>query len=213
VGQVMAKHPDAHLIVMSDHGFAAFDRAMHLNTWLLREGFLTLDDPSSTGPDELFRHVDWSRTQAYALGLNGLYLNLRGRERNGTVEPGAPAELLLRVITRRLLAYRDPASGGAVISAVDAAGGAMAPDLIVGYGPGYRSSWESALGAIPAETMADNRDAWIGDHCIAARHVPGALLSNRPVREDSPQLTGLAPAILREFGLAPPQQMKGRPVF
>src|SRR5262245_48398364 len=151
----------------------------------MREGFLTLHDAASTGPDELFAHVDWSRTQAYALGLNGLYLNLRGREREGSVEPGVQADLVLRVIARRLPDFRDPQSGRQVISDVyvtrDLFQGealTMAPDLIVGYSPPYRSSWQSSLGAVPAAVIEDNLDAWIGDHCIAAGHVPGVLIAN-----------------------------------
>lgn len=220
VGWVRSKAPDATLIVMSDHGFAAFDRAVHLNTWLMREGFLTLDDPTATGPDELFAHVDWSRTQAYALGLNGLYLNLRGRERQGTVEPGGPAERLLRVISRRLLEFRDPLSGSQVVSDVyssrevfHGAALAMAPDLIVGYNIPYRCSWQGALGVVPADTIEDNLDAWIGDHCIAARHVPGVLIANRPVRLADPQLADLTVTILNEFGVPRTAGLTGRPVF
>lgn len=220
VGWVKKNAGDATLVVMSDHGFAAFDRAVHLNTWLMREGFLTLDDPSSTGADELFAHVDWSKTQAYALGLNGLYLNLRGRERQGIVEPGAQAELILRVIARRLLDFRDGPAGRQVISNVYSPrelfhGGAlaMAPDLIVGYSPPYRSSWQSALGAVPAPTIGDNHDAWIGDHCIAAAHVPGVLIANRRVRLPDPQLADLTVTILNEFGIPRPPEMNGRLVF
>ena len=220
VGWVKKNAGDATLVVMSDHGFAAFDRAVHLNTWLMREGLLTLDDPASTGTDELFAHVDWSKTQAYALGLNGLYLNLRGRERQGIVEPGAQAELVLRVIARRLLDFRDGAAGRQVISNVYSPhelfhGGAlaMAPDLIVGYSPPYRSSWQSALGAVPASTIEDNQDAWIGDHCIAARHVPGVLIANRRIRLLDPQLADLTVTILNEFGIPRPPKMSGRLVF
>ena len=220
VGWVRQRAPDATLVVMSDHGFAAFDRAVHLNTWLMREGFLTLDDPSSTGPDEMFAHVDWSRTQAYALGLNGLYLNMQGRERNGIVRAGLEADLLVRVISRRLRDFRDGASGNPVISDVysprqvfhgDAL--AMAPDLIVGYATPYRGSWQSALGAVPPETIEDNTDAWIGDHCIAASSVPGVLLVNRPIRLADPWLADLTVTILHEYGIARPAEMGGRVVF
>ena len=201
---------------MSDHGFAAFYRAFHLNTWLYREGFLSLNDPTATGPDELFAHVDWSKTQAYALGLNGLYLNVRGRERQGIVEPGGAAERLLDVISRRLLAYRDPQSGQQAISDMysprqlfHGEALALAPDLIVGYSPGYRCSWQSALGAVPAETIEENRDAWIGDHCIAARHVPGVLLANRRLRLADPQLADVTATILQEFGVQPAPGLRG----
>jgi predicted AlkP superfamily phosphohydrolase/phosphomutase len=217
---VMERAADATLVVMSDHGFAAFDRAVHLNTWLMREGFLTLDDPAATGPEELFAHVDWSKTQAYALGLNGLYLNLAGRERQGIVRPGLEADLLLRVISRRLRDFRDPQSGRQVFSNVyssrevfHGADLALAPDLIVGYSPGYRCSWQSALGALPAETIEDNQDPWIADHCIDPQWVPGTLIVNRAIRLADPQLADLTVTILNEFGVARPAEMSGRVVF
>ena len=211
IGRVMERVPDALLVVMSDHGFAAFDRAVHLNTWLLREGFLA----AKPGPEEMFASVDWSRTQAYALGLNAVYLNLRGRERNGAVAPGLQAQIALRVLSRRLRDWRDPETGAPVVSDVDSPGAnlAMAPDLIIGYNPPYRSSWQSAMGAVPDQTIEYNRDAWIGDHCVAARHVPGVLLVNRPVRVADPRLADLPVTILNEFGMPRPADMHGRVVF
>lgn len=220
IGWVMERAGEATLVVMSDHGFAAFDRAVHLNTWLMREGFLTLDEPANTGGEELFAHVDWSKTQAYGLGLNGLYLNLQGRERQGIVRPGPEAELVLRVIARRLREFRDPKSGRQVVSSVDAPrevfkGTALelAPDLIVGWSPGFRCSWQSALGAVVAETIEDNKDAWIGDHCMDGRKVPGVLFVNRAIRLADPQLADLTVTILNEFGVPRPGQMSGRVVF
>ena len=76
---------------MSDHGFANFGRQFNLNSWLRDWGYL--------GPREctsIMNDVDWSSTTAYGLGINGLYLNLKGRERDGIVEPGEEREALLR---------------------------------------------------------------------------------------------------------------------
>ena len=221
VGWVMQRSPDATLIVMSDHGFAAFDRAVHLNTWLMREGFLTLNAVDATGPGEFFTQVDWSKTQAYALGLNGLYLNLAGRERQGVVAPGGQAATLLRVIARRMRDYRDPKSDKPVFSNIFSPaelfqGGealALAPDLIVGYHPGYRCSWQSALGAVTEETIEDNHDAWIGDHCISPQFVPGVLLVNRHLRIAEPRLADLTVTILNLFGVDRSPGMPGRVVF
>ncbi|MBI4831788.1 MAG: alkaline phosphatase family protein, partial [Candidatus Lindowbacteria bacterium] len=64
------------IIVMSDHGFAPFYRSFGLNTWLKDNGYITLTDDSE---GELFSNVDWQNTRAYGLGLNGLYINQRGR--------------------------------------------------------------------------------------------------------------------------------------
>jgi predicted AlkP superfamily phosphohydrolase/phosphomutase len=220
IGFVMARAGSATVMVMSDHGFTRFDRAFHLNSWLRGEGLLQLDDPSAQTGGEGFAHVDWSRTQAYALGLNGLYVNQRGREPHGSVADGAARAALLRQISERLLALRDPKDGARVVDAVyesrrvfHGAALALAPDLIVGYADGYRGSWETALGAAPRNVLEDNRDLWIGDHCIDPRRIPGSLLANRPIRLADPTLADLTVTILQEFGIKPKPEMRGRPAF
>src|SRR4029453_6880892 len=75
------------LVVMSDHGFASWRRAFHLNSWLRDNGYLALLNPYRTEDAGFFSNVDWTKTRAYALGLNGLYINLKGRERSGAVDP------------------------------------------------------------------------------------------------------------------------------
>ena len=75
------------VIVMSDHGFAPFNRGVNLNSWLLEKGYVKLKDPTKRGGSSFpERGLEWN--SAYAFGLNGLYVNLRGRERNGIVAPG-----------------------------------------------------------------------------------------------------------------------------
>jgi predicted AlkP superfamily phosphohydrolase/phosphomutase len=219
IGRVLARAGDATVMVISDHGFAAFDRAVNVNTWLYNEGFLALDDPANLDSGEMFAHVDWSRTQAYALGLNGLYVNLAGREKNGIVTRAAvPA--LVETIARRLEELRDPAGGKLVVAhayraatVYHGAARAAAPDLVLGWAAGYRSSWQSALGVVSRNLIEDNRDEWRGDHCIAAELVPGVFLSNRPSRIAAPQLADLTVTLLTEFGIAPPAEMEGRSIY
>ena len=219
IGWVMAQAPDATLIVMSDHGFTAFDRAVHVNAWLRKEGFLKLTDDMA-GDEELFPYVDWANTQAYSLGLNGLYLNLAGRERYGVIKPGPQADAVLKKLSEKLLEFRDPDTGEPVVDTVyrpaqQFQGGALAaaPDLIVGYRPGYRSSWQTALGAVPKAIVVPNTEAWVGDHCIAARFVPGLLLANRRSRVEDPQLADLPVTLLAEFGAPRAEGMVGRPIY
>ena len=106
----------------------------------------------------MFANVDWSRTRAYGLGLNGLYINVAGRERNGIVEP-AEREALVERDRGKLLQDVDPATGAAGgDQGLSPRGGLprrrgqldIAPDLIVGYAKGTRGSDESALGGVPA---------------------------------------------------------------
>jgi predicted AlkP superfamily phosphohydrolase/phosphomutase len=220
IGEVMEKAPDATLIVMSDHGFSTFDRAVHLNTWLWREGFLELDDPDNAGSEELFPHVVWSKTQAYSMGLTALYVNQAGREVNGIVAPGGETDEVVRKIGERLLEFRDPDNGKQVVEAVYPAKEhfhgertGSAPDLIVGFAPGYRSSWQTALGAVPKLTVEDNTEEWRGDHCIAAERVPGVFLSRRRAKLANLELRDMTVTILAAFGIKPGSGMKGRPIF
>jgi predicted AlkP superfamily phosphohydrolase/phosphomutase len=220
VGQAIAKAgSDTPQLVISDHGFAPFNRAVHLNSFLMREGFLTLDDPAKTGDEELFTHVDWSKTMAYAIGLNGVYVNLEGRESGGVV-PEADKRQVLDKLAKRLAEFKDPVSGEKVIERVyfpeeEFRGRNLkyAPDLLIGFRRGYRASWQTALGAVPREALEDNTQAWIGDHCMASDLVPGVLFSNRPVRALSPHLWDIAATILGEFGVPKASGMIGQSVF
>jgi predicted AlkP superfamily phosphohydrolase/phosphomutase len=217
LGRVL-RHVDEKtiLIVLSDHGFASFRRGVNLNAWLLREGHLALKEGAS-GRGEYLRDVDWARTRAYAVGLAGLYLNLRGREAHGIVVPGEEAERLKREIAAGLEGLRDPDGGGTVVrAAVDIAKRYrgpyldQAPDLMIGYADGYRVSWEAAMGQVAGEVVADNPKSWSGDHCVDPALVPGVLFCNRRFSAESPSIVDLAPTLLGLYGIEPPPHMEGR---
>ena len=200
--------PDDLLVVMSDHGFTSWRRAFHLNSWLRDNGYLVLIDPNRRDDPGFFGNVDWARTRAYAVGLNGLYVNLKGRERDGIVEPGA-RESLVKEIAGKLLGTVDPATGSAAITRMYrredvfrlTGNEDIAPDLVVGYAKGTRGSDESALGSLPPDVIVDNTSAWSGDHCMDHLTVPGILLSNRALKRRAPTIENLAAAILAEFGI------------
>ena len=205
---------DAHIIIMSDHGFANFKRQFNLNTWLRDNGYLGPADCTS-----LLEDVDWSKTRAFGLGVNSLYVNLKGRERFGIVEQGMEQEKLLAELIEKLEAVRD-ANGKKVIRKVYRAGKEYsgpalryAPDLIIGYSRDYRASWKTCLGDITKDVLLDNDSAWAADHCMDAYEIPGVLFSNRPVTSSHASLVDLAPSILTEFGLQIPKTMTGRNIF
>jgi predicted AlkP superfamily phosphohydrolase/phosphomutase len=208
---------DDTLIVMSDHGFGPFYWGVNLNTWLLEKGYLTLKNPAIQERVEYLIGVDWSNTRAYALGLNGLYVNLKGREGRGIVNPGPEHQQLLDQLEKDLLELRDPRNGQQAVTLVvqtqrDLHGSQIdiGPDIIVGYNRGYRSSWESPLGEFPKEVFVDNPDPWSGDHLVDYRHVPGVLLTNRRITLDQPALFDLTVAILDEYGIQKTPEMLGQ---
>jgi predicted AlkP superfamily phosphohydrolase/phosphomutase len=204
----------ATMFVMSDHGFANFGRQFNLNSWLRSLGYL--------GPPEctsVLKDVDWSQTVAYGLGINGLYLNLKGRERDGIVEPGEQQQALVTELVDRLQSVTDT-EGQKVIRGVYRAdqiyegnATALAPDLIVGYCRGYRASWATCLGDLTEDVLLDNDSAWSADHCADALEVPGILFCNRPIQAKTPSLIDVAPSILAAYGLTAPSSMAGRSIF
>ena len=62
-----------------------------------------------------FQDVDWTRTRAFGLGLNGLYINRKGREKYGCVE-AAEADELEQELIRKLTEIRDPENDEQVIT-------------------------------------------------------------------------------------------------
>jgi predicted AlkP superfamily phosphohydrolase/phosphomutase len=207
------------IMVMSDHGFAPWNRAFHLNTWLLQNGYLHLQEGVDPEGVEMLAGVDWPRTRAYAVGINGLYLNLAGREVEGIV-PASGEAALLAELQSRLEAVVDPVTGQRAVKYAYRADqvyhGPLArsgPDIVVGYSRGYRGSNESALGKVTDEVFADNMLKWSGDHCIAADEVPGIIMANRPIARREPELLDLAPTVLELFGIQPPAEMVGGNIF
>jgi predicted AlkP superfamily phosphohydrolase/phosphomutase len=219
VGKALEFSDDETLfIALSDHGFNSFRRGVHLNTWLHENGFLGLRAGvrPGEGAGDLLRQVDWSRTKAYALGLGGIYLNLKGREEQGivTTEEG---EALKVVLARELSGLPDPERANTLAVHQVQPREAIyhgpyleeAPDLMVDFAPGYRISWSSSMGGIADSVFEDNVKKWSGDHIIDPDHVPGVLFMNRPFRGAGARLLDLAPTILAALGVAKGPAMEG----
>jgi predicted AlkP superfamily phosphohydrolase/phosphomutase len=168
---------------------------------------------------DFFRHVDWSRTRAYAVGLGGIYLNLAGREEGGVVAPEV-ADDVKSAISRSLAGLVDPERGGVAVRRVVEREAVYsgpyvdeAPDLLVNFSAGYRASWGTPLGAVPATVFEDNGKKWAGDHAIDPTLVPGVLFTSRSVSAESPSLVDLAPTILSALGVPVPASMEGQSIL
>lgn len=205
------------LIIMSDHGFKPFRRGVNLNSWLYLNGYLALKD-GATESEEWFKQVDWSRTKAYGLGLAGIYLNLKGREAQGIVEPGEEAKKLKEELINRLSGLKDPEKNQVAINRVidtskiyDGPYLDQAPDLIVAYNSGYRVSWDSVTGKVNSRIFEDNKKAWSADHCLDPALVPGIFFTSLKLKVSSnPSIMDVAPTVLALFGLKPPAYMDGQ---
>jgi predicted AlkP superfamily phosphohydrolase/phosphomutase len=206
------------VIVLSDHGFKSFERSVNLNSWLAANGYLALKDGARESAD-WYAGVDWSRTRAYAFGLNGIYVNQKGRERDGIVAAGADTEQLKNELRQKLTGLVDPHTGRVAIrevfdrcAAYSGPYGENAPDLIIGYAEGHRAAWDAVTGKTTQAIFEDNCKAWSGDHCIDPHAVPGVLFSNRKISAEDPSIADIAPTVLGLFGLKPPAHFDGKPL-
>jgi predicted AlkP superfamily phosphohydrolase/phosphomutase len=233
VGEVL-EHitPDTAVLIVSDHGFHSWRKAVNLNTWLVQQGYMVLQgqQPGEKKLDDLFgsgefwENVDWSRTRAYAMGLGQIYFNLRGREGKGIVSPGAESSQLADELSARLLTLTDPDDGARIVRSVykrdDVYRGeylANASELQVGMEDGYRVSWQTTLGGSPQGIVYPNMKKWSGDHGgYDFATTAGVLISNRPIARrdpDGPSIMDVAPTVFKYFGLPIPGDIDGKPLF
>lgn len=219
IGSVLERVDEGTLlIVLSDHGFGSFRRAFDTNTWLWQNRLLAFTDSEKPGDQqgEGFASVDWSKTYAYAIGLGGIYLNLKGRERDGILTEGAEAERVRVAIQKGLAEYPDSETHGAAIRSVSRReqlySGAYlkySPDLLVNFYPGFRVSWQSALGGFADSLLQDNTRRWSGDHIVDPESVPGILFMNRTPRHNHARIVDIAPTILEHLSVPAPSSMEG----
>lgn len=213
LGDVLNKlKPEDTLIVISDHGFGTFKRAVHLNSWLRKKGYLVLKDPRAASGQELLADVDWLKTKAYALGFGGIYLNQRKRESQGIVEPGIESNNLKKTISKELEKWIDDELKQRVVKKVYLQENVFhgiyakdAPDLYVGFNVGYRASWQTAVGAAPESLLEDNLKKWSGDHLFDPSLVPGLIFSNKKIIKNNPSIYDVAPTILKITGYSEDQ--------
>jgi predicted AlkP superfamily phosphohydrolase/phosphomutase len=218
VGRTVAKCRDegTMLMVLSDHGFNTFRRGVDLNRWLEENGYLAVDD--ARRQEEHLAGVDWSKTRAFALGLTGIFINIKDKYSQGIVPP-AEADALRQEIAQGLMSLVDSQTGTKAVKRAYVAQHAyrgpykdQAPDVIVGYERGYRVSWDAAIGKTTRDVFHDNTKAWSGDHCVDPSVVPGVLFCDRPIETKNPRLLDIGPTVLDLFGVEVPDYMDGKPL-
>jgi len=222
IGDVLARlRPEDTLIVLSDHGFHDYRRGLHVNQWLRSQGWLNLKGGASSAEREFLLDVDWSHTRAYAVGTGQIYLNVRGRERDGIVSPEDVAALTDQIKTQ-LVQLRDRERSDAVVvthayAAREAFRGkrsADAPDIQIGFAENYRTSWETILGGVPEGLFADNDKKWSGDHAASDfADTPGFILVNRVIDKQDPHIVDIAPTAHAVFQRPIPTHYAGKPLF
>ncbi|PIN73859.1 hypothetical protein COV20_01965 [Candidatus Woesearchaeota archaeon CG10_big_fil_rev_8_21_14_0_10_45_16] len=196
---------NTRLFIISDHGITSFERAVSINNWLVENGFMTVNKELDGKEDPLFQTVDWTKTKAYSLGFTSIYVNAEGRESKGIVKD---REATVTEMIDGLEELKDPKTGKKVIYKAYRkeelySGGYLdnAPDIIIGFNPGYRMSWQTAVGGFGPETIIDNEKKWSGDHLVDPSFVPGVLFSNMKINQEKASLLDIAPTILGSFNI------------
>ena len=229
VGEVVKRvGPGVPVMIVSDHGFHSWRKAVNLDTWLVQNGYMVMKGQSAEkklsdlfGGGTFWENVDWSRTRAYAMGIGQIYFNLRGREAQGIVSPGAEATALADELSKKLLTLTDPEDGTPIIRAVykrdDIYSGPFinnASELQVGMNDGYRVSWQTTLGGSPAGIVYKNDRKWSADHGGYDYAITsGILVTSQPITTKEPRIIDIAPTVLRYFGLAVPTDIDGKPLY
>jgi predicted AlkP superfamily phosphohydrolase/phosphomutase len=229
VGEVVKRvGPGVPVMIVSDHGFHSWRKAVNLDTWLVQNGYMVMKGQSADkklsdlfGGGTFWENVDWSRTRAYAMGIGQIYFNLRGREAQGIVSPGAEATALADELSKKLLTLTDPEDGTPIIRAVykrdDIYSGPFinnASELQVGMNDGYRVSWQTTLGGSPAGIVYKNDRKWSADHGGYDYAITsGILVTSQPITTKDPRIIDIAPTVLRYFGLTVPTDIDGKPLY
>ncbi len=225
VGKVIEKLSDDDLLlVLSDHGCDTIQLEFNVNTWLVRNGYATLkgqkDRSQAFGTEPLFRDFDWEKTKAYGVGLSSIYLNLRGRERDGIVPP-EEADALIEEIRQKLMRdLKVPLYGPEEVSLFKAVytrhqytgtAADLAPDLVLAYRKGVKNSPQSMMGEVTKDMFFRSKDKWSGDHSANdAADVPGILFSNRRISGKKPHIMDLGVTALDYLGIKAPPDFEGK---
>ena len=229
VGDAMkaAEQHHAALIVLSDHGFASFRKSVNYNTWLVMNGYMTLKTGVTVkdrnvemlfSQGQFWENVDWSHTRAYAMGLGEMYINVKGREAQGIVNPGPEYDALKSELKTRLVQLTDPENGEHPVRRVLAREEIYRqfdpnsiPDLVVTNNDGYRVSWQTSLGGIPKDLIEPNKQVWSGDHCsVDPELVKGIFFYNHRLQTDrAPYIADIYPTVLGLLGVPAPYALDG----
>jgi predicted AlkP superfamily phosphohydrolase/phosphomutase len=199
--------PDTALIICSDHGFNSFNYQVDINRWLAENNFMKFrTEPDQKNWGALFSSVDWSETSLYSLGFTSVYFNKSGRENKGVVSPEIEEKISKAFISQ--IEQLTNSNGEKVIEKVyrkdelyEGQYLENAPDFVIGFRPGYRMSWQTAIGGAYKDIISPNTKKWSGDHLIDSKFVPGIFLSSFPVNNSELQVEDVAPIILNRAGV------------
>lgn len=216
IGQILELlDDDTVVLVVSDHGAQRLDGGFCINEWLVKEGYLVLNDyPQEITPfDKL--SINWEKTQVWSEGgyYARIFLNIKGREPQGVLEK---TEVLhfrdeLKARLEGLLDNLERPMGTLVFKPEEVYRNVrnVAPDLIVHFGGLY---WRSIGGVgYPSFYIQENDTG--PDGCNHAQFGSFILVSsNNPLNGEllGARLLDIAPTLLELGGYEIPASMQGK---
>lgn len=216
VGKLLDALPaDAVTILMSDHGARPMMGGLCFNDWLMREGYLAMTEPLS-GPMPIAKApIDWSRTIAWGDGgyYGRLFLNVKGREPSGVIEPSKYEEVRDELIAK-LEAQPGPDGerlGTRVFKPQEVYPEVrgVAPDLIVYFGD---LEWRSVGSVGNASIYTYENDT--GPDGANHDRTGVFALTNLPGQQagwvEGLNLVDVGPSILSLYGIEAPEGAVGR---
>jgi predicted AlkP superfamily phosphohydrolase/phosphomutase len=190
------------LLVLSDHGFCTLKKEVYVNRWLIDAGWLVFD----AGSDQAIKEID-ERSRAFSLDPGRIYVNLRGREPRGNVEPGEEYEAVRTELVEGLSGMTDPESGESVIERVVKreeiySGDSFdsAPDLVAVPRRGY-----DLKGALN-KTALTHKGELVGMHTFDDAFL---FIRGEKVNRDEFSIVDVMPTILSLIGVPRPPDLDG----
>jgi predicted AlkP superfamily phosphohydrolase/phosphomutase len=216
IGSLLEVLPDDVVtIAMSDHGARPMMGGLCFNDWLIREGFLVMEEPITEIMPIAKAPIDWSRTTAWGDGgyYGRLFLNVKGREPNGVVEPSEYEQVRDEMIAKlESLPGPDGLPMGTKVHKpqdVYPEVRGVAPDLIVYFGD---LDWRS-VGSVgnPSIYTFENDTGTDGanhDHTafFSMMNLPGQPMG----RVEGMNLVDVGPTILKLYDIEAPEGVVGR---
>jgi predicted AlkP superfamily phosphohydrolase/phosphomutase len=215
IGELQTLAPEGTIFyVVSDHGAKRMEGMFVINEWLIQEGYLVLKSMPSKPMSIEKCDVDWSKTKAWAWGgfYSRLFINVKGREPQGCVEPG-DVDALLEEIRAKLLAVKGP-KGETLQHKVYRSNELYenpqgdVPDLLIFWGDLF---WKVAgtVGYNQLYIDQDDRglDYGVHDwHGVFIKQNPGKLGTGQ---KDGIRIYDVMPSVLKDFGLPVPPDARG----
>ena len=221
IGSLLEALPDdVATILMSDHGARGMMGGVCFNDWLISEGYLTLSERVGERTPIAKAPIDWSRTTAWGDGgyYGRLFLNVRGREPQGIVEP-SDYEKVRDEIAGKLEAMKGPEGqplGTQVIKPQDAYPEVrgVAPDLLVYFGDlEWRSVGAVNMGGGEIFTYENDTGPDGANHDKTGVFVLKDLPGQPTGRAEGLNLVDVGPTLMKLYGLPIPEGVQGRSIL